>query len=153
MAAVVSLVAFSAFAQTPTNPLDRPEYRKFWNQVVGRGALYESTKDSGGKNKSLEIQVVGKQSVEGKEAYWIEFAIDSPELGGTSYGKSLFVLGETHPRRMVFQYAGMDPMEMPLHPNSSSNAKAQDLHLRKVGTETITVPAGTFGCEHRKNDN
>jgi hypothetical protein len=154
LAAMVSFLAPSAFAQTGGDPLDRPEYRKFWNPVVGKGALYESTeKDSGRKAKNLEIQVVGKENVEGKEAYWIEFGIDNPELGGISYGKSLYVFGEMRPRRMIIQYAGMDPMEMPLHPNSSSKAKVQDLHLRKVGTETITVPAGTFACEHWKNDN
>lgn len=153
LAAIVLFLAPSAFAQTVGNPLDRPEYRKFWNPVVGRGSLYESSeKDSGRKNRNLEIQVVGRQSIEGKDAYWIEFALDSPELGGTSYGKGLYLFGETHPRRMIIQYGGLDAMEMPLHPTSSSTAKARDLHLRKIGTETITVPAGTFACEHWKND-
>ena len=48
LAAIVLFLAPSAFAQTVGNPLDRPEYRKFWNPVVGRGSLYESSeKDSG----------------------------------------------------------------------------------------------------------
>jgi len=48
----------------------------------------------------LELQVVGKQGIEGKEAYWIEFAIDNSELRGSVYGKSLFVIGEMSPRRV-----------------------------------------------------
>ncbi|HTP57294.1 MAG TPA: hypothetical protein VMM82_00160 [Spirochaetia bacterium] len=149
-AALVSLLAPSAFAQVGQNPLDRPELRKFWNPRVGKGAVYERVEnDSGKKTVNMEIQTVGKESVGGKEAYWIEFAFETPEMKGTSYGKSLIVFGETHPRRTIFQFPGMSAMEMPSGSTSRSNLKMQD--LRKVGTETVTVPAGTFTCEHWKS--
>ena len=154
LAAMLSFFAPGAFAQMGGNPLDNPEFRKFWSPVVGKGSLYERTeKDSGRKMQNLEIQVVGKERIEGKEAYWIEFAVDNSEFRGSTYGKSLYVIGEIHPRRAIIQFPGMDPMEMPLNPSSRSNSKVQDRHPRKVGMETITVPAGTFNCEHWKDDN
>lgn len=150
LAALLSLLAPGAYAQVGQNPLDRPELRKFWNPTVGKGAVYQRIEnDSGKKTVSMEIQAVGKERVGGKEAYWIEFAFDTPEMKGTSYGKSLIVFGETRPRRTIFQFPGMSAMEMPVRSTSGSAVKMQDLH--KIGTETVTVPAGTFTCEHWKS--
>ena len=88
LAALLSFLAPSAFAQVGQNPLDRPELRKFWNPTVGKGAVYQRIEnDSGKKTVSLEIQAVGKESVGGKDAYWIEFAFDNPEPEGDQLRK------------------------------------------------------------------
>ncbi len=152
MLAAMMLLTTAAFPQVGGSIFDKPELRKFFNPVVGHGALYESTgKGAAAKKQTLEFAVVGRETIEGKEFYWIEAAIEIPNLNGKSYTKVLSVPGESNPRRSIVQYPGMDAMEMPLHPNPRSRSKAEESNLRKIGTETITVPAGTFECEHWQN--
>ena len=52
------------------------------------------------------------------------------------------------------QMPGRPAMEMPFNPRESARQKIQegmnDWHT--VGTESVTVPAGTFSCNHWRND-
>jgi hypothetical protein len=45
-------------------------------------------------------------------------------------------------------------MEMPMNPNEKDRAQMKEEMAKwsQVGTETITVPAGTFSCAHWKKD-
>ena len=53
-----------------------PLPRGMFNPVVGSGAQYEIQPN--GKDKmNIEIDVVGKESVNGKDGYWFETAFDS----------------------------------------------------------------------------
>jgi hypothetical protein len=123
-----------------------------WNPVVGHGAAYEVSRD-GGKKEELEITVVGKEPAAGKDGYWLEMAMNNSEMGGQMVLKFLFVLDgqETRSVKTIMQMPGRPPMEMPAqmtqHQHTSQSADmrtdAQDL-----GSESITVPAGTFACEH-----
>src|ERR1700689_67076 len=66
-----------------------PTMRGVWNPVVGAGGTYELTKKDGTKT-SMEMAIVGKESVGGKDGYWFEVTIaDSPM--GTLIMKSLLV--------------------------------------------------------------
>jgi hypothetical protein len=129
-----------------------PQISGVWNPVVGQGAAYQSTTESG-KKSEIEITVVGKESVNGKDGYWVEMAMSSADLGGQMVMKFLFVLDgqETRSVKSIMQMPGHPPMEMPAqmtqrqHSSQSSDMRtdAQDL-----GSESVTVPAGTFTCEH-----
>lgn len=129
-----------------------PQIGGVWSPVVGQGAAYEiTTKD--GKKIGEELTIVGKESVEGKDGYWLEMATSSPDMGGQMVMKFLFVLDgqETRSVKTIMQLPGRPPMEMPAqmmqraHSSQSADirADAQDL-----GSESVTVPAGTFTCEH-----
>jgi hypothetical protein len=152
LAAMLLAAVPSAVAQG--NPMDSPQLRlmirKFWNPVLGSGEVYRS-EDKSGPGSTVQLVVVGQETVEGKQGYWLELAMNVPEMGGTAYAKDLFVPGEETPRRVIMQIPGEAAMEVPLN-GRPEPMKAEDTHFHKVGTETITVPAGTFECEHWKDD-
>ncbi|MGB7753628.1 MAG: hypothetical protein WCF88_18900, partial [Candidatus Acidiferrales bacterium] len=56
-----------------------PAMRGIFNPVVGSGGEYELTTDRG--KTVMEISVVGKESVDGKDGYWFEMAIANASMG------------------------------------------------------------------------
>ena len=84
------------------------------------------------------------------------------ELGGEMVMKQLTVVSptETGIKRMIVQQPGKPPMEMPgmmmsmmqqhqappITPTGGAKGKGGMGEL--VGTESVTVPAGTFTCQH-----
>jgi hypothetical protein len=55
---------------------------------------------------------------------------------------------------MIFQRPGQPPMEFPMESDvrDQSSTKEELDKWHKVGAETITVPAGTFLCDHWAKD-
>jgi hypothetical protein len=151
--AVLSLAAsVPAHAQMGMDLFKRPAIAKAFHPVVGKGSVYQDTgKDS--KSRTSEISIVGKESVDGKEAYWMEF-VSTESDGKTVMGKTLITPDDMQFHRIIFQQAGQQAMEMPAQMINSHRGtladSANDWH--SVGTETITVPAGTFSCDHWHND-
>jgi hypothetical protein len=129
-----------------------PEFRGILNPVVGSGAAYE-VQSSQGKNQ-MEITVVGKESVDGKDGIWMELAMDSPQGGGQMYMKMLMLLdGKSGSMtRMIMQMSGQPPMEMPMQGMMGNMQRNTSTDIRDtaehIGTESITTPAGTFSAEH-----
>jgi hypothetical protein len=132
-----------------------PSFHGVWAPVVGKGAVYEVKSQDGG-TKSMEIAIVGKETVQGKDGYWMQMAMDS-DKGGQMVMKFLTVVtaDDVVQERMIMQMPGRPPMEMTqMMQRMKSNSHAD---VRKdgqdLGSETVTVPAGTFTCEHyRSND-
>jgi hypothetical protein len=130
-----------------------PEMSGIWRPVVGTGAAYESTSGDG-KKSQFEMTIVGKEDLAGKPAYWMEMAVSDPRSKGPMYMKFLTAPGENGmaSTRMIMQQPGMDPMEMDMNMRGRKPATTTPSDIRekseRVGTETITVPAGTFVCEH-----
>lgn len=151
-ATLASSIAASVAHAQMQNPLNDPVFRKFFHPVVGHGEVYESIPaDGSGPKHDTQFQIVGKESVGGQTGYWFEMVLDAPELGGRVVGKSLFIPGENQMRRSIMQYPGMEPMEMSVAKrNHVFKKESHGEHV--VGTETITVPAGTFQCEHWKDN-
>jgi hypothetical protein len=129
-----------------------PAMRGIFNPVVGSGGEYELTTDRG--KTVMEISVVGKESVDGKDGYWFEMAIANASMG-QMISKSLTVLDgqDTVVSRMIMQMGNRPPMEMPTQ-MYKANAQKQSADIRDraedVGPETVTTPAGTFAAEHYK---
>ena len=64
-AAPMVLAASLAHAQLP-NPFENAVFRKFFNPVVGRGEIYETTRSGGERDKERhQFQIVGKETVDG----------------------------------------------------------------------------------------
>jgi len=132
----------------------RPNLSGIFHPVVGAGAAYEVTKADGMKNQ-IEITIVGQEDAGGKPAYWMEMVVANPRAGGDMYIKTLVSVSDTGmtSTRMIMQMPGRDPMEMD-STNPAGRAMGQnsvkDIRDKAeiVGTETITVPAGTFSCQH-----
>ncbi|HWF13237.1 MAG TPA: hypothetical protein VG272_05845 [Candidatus Acidoferrales bacterium] len=132
-----------------------PTLSGVWRPVVGTGASYEIAKPDGTK-MPMEITIVGKEDVDGKPAYWMEMSMVDPRTSTPVYVKSLTTVNENNvvSSRMIMQMPGQDPMEM------DGNMAAQARRMQQstpsdindkaevVGTESVTVPAGTFTCQH-----
>ena len=141
-----------------------PEMPSLQNPTVGSGSEYLMTEK--GKEVDMAIVALGKEDVEGSTGYWMEMRMSSAELGGEMVTKTLTVATATEAgvKRMIIQRPGQPPIEMggmmmnmmqqrQAHPTTSAggaNGGKGDL----VGTEIVTVPAGTFTCQHyRKQEN
>jgi hypothetical protein len=138
-----------ARAQMGMNFFKKPAMASMFRPVVGNGAVYQTT--SGPRaNQSMEMLVVGKDVADGKEAYWIEFGF--PFQQGTMYSKVLVTKDDFQFHRTIFQMPGQPAMEMPFNQSARTTEKIED-ELKKwtqVGSESVTVPAGTFTCTHWK---
>jgi len=131
-----------------------PTLSGIWHPVVGTGAAYEITKD--GKKSQMEIIIVGKEDVDAKPAFWLEMAMTDQRTSQPVYVKSLMSVSENTitSTRMVIQMSGQDPMEMDMNTNPMGRGMKQTTPVtiadkaEIVGTDTVTVPAGTFSCTH-----
>lgn len=147
---VISLVfAIAVVAGAQMAMRQTPLPRGIFHPVVGQGAVYEMTNMAGPKN-TIEFDVVGKDSVNGKDAYWLEFTIAGTQMGDMLSKIEMVVDGGvTYTARTIMQMGNNPPMEMPAAMASKAQTpveikdKADDL-----GSESVTVPAGTFSCEH-----
>jgi hypothetical protein len=146
-----TLCAASASAQMMRS--GPPQVNGVWNPIVGKGAAYQVTGESG-KTSEIEITVVAKETVDGKDGYWLEMAVSNTEMGnGQMLMKHLFVLDgqDTHSVKTIMQFPGRPPMEMPAQMGRREHS-SQPADIRtdsqNLGSESITVPAGTFTCEH-----
>lgn len=123
-----------------------------FSPVVGAGADYDMQSASGQKT-TIEYAIVGKESVDGKDGFWMEWTTSSGPMGEMVM-KVLIVPGGASGQKAIMQMAGRPPMEMPMnsqmgHGNGSSTTPSDIRSLAEdVGTESVTTPAGTFSCEH-----
>ncbi len=125
--------------------------------VVGSGAQYLMTTPNG--NTHFSYVIVGKEDVGASTGYWLEVRTEGGEIPGEMVMKQLMVMGGGKPeiKRMIMQQPGRPPTEFPLGmmPGVAAHgAEAGDTSPGvKLGSETISVPAGTFECDHyRKQD-
>lgn len=148
-----SLLTTGAAAQM--GRFSAPQVVGFWNPVVGAGAAYLVQPAKGDKTE-MQIAIVGKEQVEGKDAYWYEMSFNHGN--GQMIMKSLMVLNgpDTRVSRMIMQMPGRAPMEMPtqmMHQDHSTQPADVRSEAEDLGSEIITVPAGTFTCEHYRTKN
>jgi len=71
--AICLFVASAASAQMGMDLFKKPDIAKAFNPVVGKGAQYlnTTTSSSPAKTSTMEMSIVGKESVEGKDGYWM----------------------------------------------------------------------------------
>ena len=154
VAALSTTLMARASAQFGFTPIKRPNIANIFHPVVGQGAAYETT-DKDGKESQMEMYVVDKEMVGAEQGYWMEIGHGQDANGNLTYGKMLVTPADFKFHKMVFLMPGQtQPMEMDM-----DAAKARHSEMEKevekwhsVGTESITVPAGTFSCEHWTND-
>jgi Domain of unknown function (DUF4412) len=158
-AAAALCLASSAFSQMMMRPPNIPGEFK---PVVGSGAEYQIT-TAEGQTRDWAMAVVGKEQVDGQDGYWFETRTNSERGGGKVIMKQLMVVqpGNVAIKRMIVQPPGRPPMEMPV---GMMNMAMQRGHRAVeaetgpdhgmgtvVGTEAVTVPAGTFECQHYRS--
>ena len=150
LAAVVGMTAPAWAQRMPQAPRMPGEFKP----VVGSGAQYDVTMKK--EKLTWAFAVVGKENVEGAEGYWLEMRLEGGKEGSTVI-KQLMVMRADRPeiKRMIMQAAGQPPMEMPMEMLSGMMKMGQQAPAstekelgEKLGTEPVTVPAGTFVCDH-----
>lgn len=129
-----------------------PTLRGILNPVVGSGAQYEISSSKGDKT-SMQMVIVGKETVGGKDAYWFENSISSARMDGEMITKALTVIDgpDTNVTRIIMQMPNRPPMEMPAQMvQMHGQKKPTDIRsdAEDVGPESVTTPAGTFATEH-----
>ena len=129
-----------------------PQFAGLFNPTIGLGAAYEIQSKDGTK-KNMEMAIVGKDAADGKDAYWWEMAITDEKMGGEMVIKTLLVLdgANSHSAKTIMQLPGRPPMEMPAGMGRGDHSRVPTdvrTDAEDVGSETITVPAGTFTAEH-----
>jgi len=156
--AVVILAASALLAQGPFGKLADPSLDVrgvIWNPQVGHGSEYDITTNNGSK-MHVTLAIVGKESVEGETAYWLQTGINNSEFGQiVSQRLTTLSAGKLRGTKWIVQLGDKPPMEMPSGhtPAARANSTSQpDSDYRttavKVGVESVTVPAGTYQCEH-----
>lgn len=147
-------LAYQASAQFGIGSVKRPNIANIFHPVVGQGAAYETT-DKDAKKSHMEMYVVDKEMVGTEQGYWMEVG-HSPDASGTlTYGKMLVTPSDFKFHKMIMVMPGQtQPMEMDMDAGKErhSGMEKEVEKWHSVGTETITVPAGTFSCEHWTND-
>ena len=141
LTALVSPPLAAQFGRGRGAGMRAPEMRGVLTPTEGAGAVYQSS------SGEIEMALVGREDVGGKQGYWIQIGVTSRE--GQMYLKQLRVMeGNTATiAKVIMQPPKGAPMEMPARmfgPTTSTDASAGTL----IGKETITVPAGTFECDH-----
>ena len=151
-AVLCTIFATAARAQMGMDFFKKPAISDIFKPEVGSGAVYETERNQ--KKSTVEMSVIGREPVDGKDAYWLEFGHTDPRTGTMTYGKMLVTKDDFQFHRLIFQQAGQAPMEMPMDPTTQQRSRMTDEMEKwhKVGPETITVPAGTFACDHWTKD-
>jgi hypothetical protein len=153
--AALLLVNFTVRAQMGMNVFQKPSIANIFHPVVGSGALYQvtSTDSPNDPPKQQQFSIVGKEVVDGSEAYWMEFA-DQGKAGTRTIGKVLISKSDFKTHRMIFQRAGQQAMEIKFNLDAADGKAVQEdlSKWAQAGNETITVPAGSFACQFWKND-
>ena len=150
--------AGAAAAQMGMRP---PQIPGEFKPVVGSGAQYEITTKKEPK-MDLAYAIVGKESVDGGEGYWMEIRMLSGKGEGMIMKELMVMTGETPgPKRMIMQMPGRPPMEMPMGmmggmmknmPKQTATGAGPGHGMgEKVGIEPVVVPAGTFLCDHYRS--
>jgi hypothetical protein len=152
------MVALPLVAQMRMGPRI-PTLSGIWHPEVGSGAAYENTSTANGEKTQMEITVVGKEDVGGKTGHWMEYVMSKASMmnGAQMVMKELMTVDGPNltANRVIMQPPGQGPMEMDssitggggrgmtqkVPANIAENAEL-------VGTESVTVPAGTFSCQH-----
>jgi hypothetical protein len=123
-----------------------------FNPTVGVGADYDMTTAKGEQMK-MSFAVVGKDSIDGKPGYWMEIGFSGGKVPGTMYMKSLSVVdssGQMATQRMIMQMNGqayqMPDQMVKMNSRTTQTNIASD--GQDLGSESVTVPAGTFMAEH-----
>jgi hypothetical protein len=120
--------------------------------TIGAGGVYDETAQDGTKT-SVEYDLVSKESVNGREGYWLEFTTN--QKMGQMVMKMLIVPGsDQQAAHLIMQMGKNPPMDMTQMAQRGNSAKPNyDVRNggQDLGEESVTVPAGTFSCEHYRS--
>jgi hypothetical protein len=130
-----------------------PDIPGVFHPVNGSGAVYHIS-TARQPNLNVAIAIVGQEG----DAYWMEIRMSGTQNGDIVMKQLMSPGGngrQPQITRRIVQTGGSPPMELPAGMGNMSMGRgapgaASATHEMgaKLGTESITVPAGTFECDH-----
>jgi len=122
------------------------------NPTVGQWVLYRVLDTSTNQQLTVRQSIVGKKTVAGRDAYWVETDIMSRE-GGRIIRKTLIAINPTGPDKILelVEKAGSEPariVPVPEQPDTAEKAAERKPTVEQIGEETLTTPAGTIRARH-----
>jgi hypothetical protein len=154
LAAVCLCWSGAVSGQNPMSFFNKPNIADIFKPEVGNGGLYEQQRGSDEKKPptQMEMTIVGKEMVDGQQGWWMEVGIVTGKTNEMMYSKML-VTKDFQFKKIVFQQPGQPAMEMPFDFSEKHNDVKDELEKwHQVGSESITVPAGTLRCAHWKKE-
>lgn len=153
--ALLLLAALPAYSQVMGMGMRPPDIPGMFHPVVGSGAEYNISTNKQPDN-TFAFVIVGQED----GGYWME--IRTNNKGQAVAMKQLMAGNPPQAKRMIVMANGR-VMELPMAMMGNMGAVARGApHApggggagglgAKVGTESITVPAGTFECDHYTSD-
>jgi len=136
-----------------------PDLSGVWNPVVGAGGSYETQSADGKRVHHMDMFIVGKETVAGKDAYWFETVVEGGPRGVIIMKMLTVVDGSNYQySRKIIQFPGQPPMEMAADSpmaRQGSSSRMSDIRTdgQNMGSDTVTVPAGSFVCDHWHSSN
>jgi hypothetical protein len=130
-----------------------PAMSGIFNPTIGLGADYDLV-TSKGEKIDFQIAIVGSEVVNGKKGYWTEITMSGGKLPEPMVMKSLSVIdgNSVTTQKTVMMMKGqayMFPDQMVQGRNAPADTDISQ-NLKPLGTESVTVPAGTFMADHYK---
>ena len=151
-ATAILLLSTAALAQFGAR---MPSMSGVLSPTVGDGAAYEMTSNRENKKQQMEVAITGKEEYQGKTGYWMEYSFVDPKQGPIASKMMISMTGDQSTTMRMVMRMGTEVVEMDMNmPMMQNSQKTSSTDIRqkavRVGTESITVPAGTFSCEHWK---
>ncbi len=125
-----------------------------FSPVVGEGAAYEVTTARDNEKRQMEVAITGKEEYQGKTGYWMEYSFTDAKQRAMASKMMVSLNGDQTTTMRIVMRMGTEVVEMdmnnPMMQRSQQKTSPADVRrsAERVGTETITVPAGIFACEH-----
>ena len=89
-----------------------------------------------GPKTNIEYTIVGKESVDGKDGFWMEWTTTAGAMGEMVM-KVLIVPGSTSAQKVIMQMAGRPPMEMPMQMGHAGAATRRRLPTSAISPKTL----------------
>lgn len=147
---VMAVVGAGLCAQEIDGPDD---FEKLKDPKVGQWVFYEMRDAATGEKLTLRQSIVGKETVDGKEAYWLETVV-MPRKGNRNVTKALVRPADpTKMLRIIRKVGTSAAREMPVPKLDEQAERARRIavakvEIEKVGKETFNTKSGSVETRH-----
>jgi len=128
------------------------QFDRLVNPKVGQWTVYEVRDAATGKELRVRQAIVGTETVDGGDAYWIETDV-MLRSGSRLIRKMLVAIGPTGPERVlkIIEKTGAEParyVPVPELTDAEQSENGRQPDIEEVGDETIKTEAGEFRTRH-----
>jgi len=153
VACTLTVAATAATTGPASKKGDQPlEIDRLVNPKVGQWVLYDMRDAATGKQLTVRQSIVGKKTVDGRDAYWIETDVMSRE--GSRVIRKMLITDEPAESRKILEIiekTGAEParvVPVPKPDPTEHNRTKPDVTVEEIGPETVITQAGSIEARH-----